>query len=223
MVSSTASAGAHPRRRGGPAPGCSRGPWPRCAPRAARPRPARATSSSSPASHIRCTRTRDPLVQLGAGHGEADHHGGHEVLAGGQGRRERPPGQLDHLERAHDRDGRCSPGWRSRPRGPARSAASRSTVDAELARARPPARPGPRGRWAGSPAGPARRARRGPSRRRAAARARGPGSRRGPRAASRWYAATLASCRTSEDVELVVGDAAALGHRELGRADVHPR
>ena len=128
----------------------------------------------------------------------ARHDGRLHVLAGRHGRRERPPGELDDLQGAHDATARCS--------GSMASAASGSSVAQPGAgrRCRLGGRlglePGPhrRGPWAGS------RARRGPRARRGRTR------RRGPDACPRpWMAA-----KSARDATLVGGDARLLRHVE---------
>jgi len=44
----------------------------------------------------------DPLVEFGAGQGEADLDGGADLLVGGHAGGEGAAGQLDHLEGPHD-------------------------------------------------------------------------------------------------------------------------
>jgi hypothetical protein len=44
----------------------------------------------------------NPLVELGAGQGEAELDGGADLFVGGHGRGERAAGQLDHLQGPHD-------------------------------------------------------------------------------------------------------------------------
>ena len=174
-------AGVPPRpsgRRARRAPARSPAPARRSRPRAA-PRPrAGATSSTSPASHMRSTRTRDPVGEVGPVDPDVRRR---VVLVV---RRHRRPASTrcssDDLERAHDAPAvrRLHPRGRRRVE---RRAAARAAPRRRRARARPRARPAAPGRCPGSAGRPAPPAGRARTRRPAPARPRGRAGRRPPR------------------------------------------
>ena len=161
-----------------PAPGVAERPGARCGPRAARRRPG---GRPRPAGRRpTCVHPRgDPLVQVAAG-ARAGRPAPWAAGARGSGRvaRERPPGQLDHLEGPHDPAAVVGLDRARRPAGPAR----RSRSQAARRRPRPSSRCLQRRPYRGvgrrdlEPV-ERRRARRARSRRPARARVRAPGSR----------------------------------------------
>ena len=184
-----------------------------------------ATSSTRPASRIAANRALDPVGELGARQPDARRArrrapAAPYVVEPGAERRERPAGELDHLERAHDaapvarldarRGGRVDAARarayaRARPPGSSASRVERGAHREVLARElrgrrRPPAR-------------------RGRCRRRAARACRAPRCRR-PRRAPRAGTARPTSPRRVGDVDQVVRHRGPLGARRLGGADV---
>ncbi len=180
------------------------------------PRPARWRTSAPVRSAIRASSSARSTRQ-------PDLHRRVHRLVPRHRRAERPAGQLDDLERAHDAApvGRQDRGGGHRVER--RPAARAAAAGPRLAPAPPPAGRAAPGRCRGTPAGPAPRARTARSRRPASAPGRGAGSSAIASRARRWYSATLAVCRTSQMSSRWCGTPWRCADGELRGADVHAR
>ena len=161
----------------------------------------------------------DPRIEDGAGQLEADGHGGPHVLAARHRRRERATGQLDDLEGSHDASGVVGlDGGRRRRVEVAQPLQQRLGAEASGLLLQPP----PDAQVGGRDLEPVERrthVEAGAADQQGVPPAPGDRGEVGPGAGLVCRDAGLLG--DVEHVELVVRDAAALAHRQLGRADVH--